>query len=226
MLDTVIYRLVFLLFCLDYRTCLQDARLVNCERKKVICPNFKYAFHAELELHLNCYFADPRERWSLLFTDILPPPALQHPIDENEFNSAPVSRFYNSLFFIYHNAKVKFCCEFCGHEWASARGRALFQTSIPAENTYNVLFVDLFRQRCQRCRREIEPSWYLEEVVRVMQETSRILIRRFYAARNFPLVQFPPRPIVQRRSQTQGPHLSRLCQACQQGLCLRTRRHC
>jgi len=141
----------------------------------------------------------------------------------NNSNTPQVFTFPPDILIIYHNAKIKYRCLNCLNEWTSARGRAIFQAERPRINKYNFLFVNLCTQQCRLCRREIEPSWYLNEATRVMKNVCRILIERFYSDRQFTLPRPPSSSSEedneQRRSQTRGHHHRNLCRACREGCC-------
>jgi hypothetical protein len=205
---------------LDYQTCVGQARLVNNLVKNVICPNFTYVFHAELEINLNWNFTNHSERWYLYFEDISLPPGWNYDSNMNDNTSAQV--------FTYHNAKIKYRCEDCPNEWTSARGRAIFQTEAPRINKYNFLFVNLCTQQCRLCGRKIQPSWYLNEATRVMKNVCRILIERFYSQRHFALSSPPSSSSeegnAQRQSHPKSPHRKDLCPACQRGCCFGSHR--
>jgi hypothetical protein len=180
-------------------------------------------FHAELEINLNSNFHHLLERWFLKFTEISLPPGCNYDPNMDDSNSAQVFTFPPDKLIIYHNAKVKYRCLNCSNEWASKRGRSIFQAEIPRNNKYNFLYVNLCTQQCGFCREEIEPSWYVKEATRVMKNVCRILIERFYSNRQFALPRSPSfsseegnnQPI----SQTKGHHCRNLCPACRQGCC-------
>jgi len=216
----------FVYFNLEYQQCVTAARSLNTTEKRIICPKTKYAFHAELEIHLNCNFSNPFERWILYFTDVSLPPGCNYNSNMANQMSAQVFTVFPDKIVICHNAKVKYSCRTCSNEWTTARGRAIFQAEYPQINKYNILFINLCTQLCQNCRQEIQPSWYLSETVRVMKSVARILIERFYSNRSFEL----PRPtspsdnddddeIQQRQSRTRGHHQINLCPSCQRGYC-------
>lgn len=142
--------------------------------------------------------------------------------------SAQVFTYFDKLI-IYHNAKIKYSCENCLNEWTSARGRAIFQAEYPQENKYNILFVNLCTQQCKRCRHEIQPSWYLNEIVRVMKNIARLLIEHFYSNQSFELPRSPSslsseNETQQRQSRTRGHHQKHLCRPCQLGCCFGSNR--
>ena len=206
---------------------------MNNYDKRIICPNFQYVFHAELQIHLNWNFTNAWERWFLYFEPISLPPGWNYNPNLDTSQSVQAFRFPPDKLIIYHNVKVKYRCLNCRHEWTSARGRAIFQTEVPQLNKYNFLFAHLSTQQCRYCNREIQPSWYLKESTRVMKNICRILIEEFYSGRGFSL----PRPSSpsssstsseenhQRKSQTKGHHYRNLCPACRQGCCFGSHRH-
>jgi len=202
--------------CLDYRRCIEQAKTIQSEEKSLFCQNFYFVFYAELELNLNRYFSESsRECWSLLFVDydFMPPVPLN--------SSLPIQMFYwnQNVLMIQHNAKVKYCCRDCSYEWTSARGRAIFQAEIPEENKHNVLFAYLFHQQCQKCFRDTEPCWYVDEATRVMKNISRILIEKFYSDRDFPFDDDFQTDLHQRESDMRHHHNRNLCSACQHRSC-------
>lgn len=211
---------------LEYETCIRNAQEIDPFEKSLFCPNFYYVFYGELEMNLNRYFIEnSRKEWSLLF------------VDYNFMPSMPINRhkgyhaFYSQphLLTILHNAKIKYRCLDCHYEWTTARGRVKFQAEIPEENKYNVLFAYLFTQKCQICHREIEPSWYLDEVTRVMKNVCRILMEYFYSSRPVSSSPTPSSSSIdlefeeersdQRASDMQNHHYKHLCQACLEGSC-------
>ena len=216
---------------LEYANCINDAQGIHPLGKSLFCPNFYYVFYAELELNLNRYFlGNFREEWSLLFVDynFMPPVSINRHKGYHAFYSQP------HLLTILHNAKIKYRCLDCHYEWTTARGRVKFQAEIPQENKHNILFAYLFTQKCQICRREIQPSWYLDEVTRVMKNVCRILMDYFYSYRPFITSSSSPTPSSssidyefefeeersdQRASDMRNHHYQHLCQACQEGSC-------
>ncbi len=193
--------------------------------KSFFCPNFYYVFYAEMEINLNRFFTrNSREQWSLLFVDYNFMPPVN--VNDNHFNRrTPVQTFTYQphILTILHNAKIKYRCLHCVHEWTTARGRAIFQAEIPEINKHNVLFAHLFTQQCQKCRRDIEPSWYLDEATRVMKNVCRILIDKFYSHRQFLLSSSSSSSSdeddMQRASYMRSHHHRDLCRACQEGSC-------
>lgn len=154
----------------------------------------------------------------------MPPVSMNRRKGYHAFYSQP------NLLTILHNAKIKYRCLDCHYEWTTARGRVKFQAEIPQENKYNVLFAYLFTQKCQKCHQEIQPSWYLDEVTRVMKNICRILLEYFYSSRS--LLTSSPTPssssiehedederIQQRASDMKNHHYQHLCQACLEGSC-------
>ena len=198
--------------------------------KILFCLNSYLVFYAELEININRFFTqNSREQWSLLFVDYnFMPPVYIHNTKLNPKTSAQRYFFQPHILTILHNAKVKYCCLSCRYEWTTARGRAIFQGEKPEANKYNVLFAYLFPQKCQICRKDTEPSWYLDETTRVMKSVCRILNEEFYSDRQF---LSPPssssssssldqeEECEQRFSAMRNSHPQHLCRACQQGSC-------
>jgi hypothetical protein len=192
--------------------------------KSLFCPNFYYVFYAELEINLNRFFtANSREQWSLLFVDYSFIPPNYHDYMINTYKSAEIFSFQPRIITTLHNAKIKYRCLHCDQEWTTARGRAIFQAEIPETNKHNVLFAYLFTQKCQICRRDTEPSWYLDEATRVMKDVCRILTDYFYSKRQFKLPRSPSSSSdeehEQRSSDMKEHHRENLCRACQEGSC-------
>lgn len=69
------------------------------------------------------------------------------------------------------SAKVRFCCDTCGHGWTSMKGRVVFWFEL----YYNLGFPQglvtfkLYGQQCEKCKTgDYEaPMWYPEEVFKV-----------------------------------------------------------
>ncbi|CAF0773056.1 unnamed protein product [Rotaria sordida] len=214
----------------NYQTCVHQARSVSNLDKFIICPNFTYAFHAELEINLNWNFNDSLERWYLYFTDIPLPIGWNYDPHVNDYTPAQVFLYPHDRLIISHNAKIKYRCLNCRNEWTTARGRAIFQAAIPRIYQYNILYIKLCTQQCRLCGSEIQPSWYLSEATRVMKNVCRILIEQFYSHRNFtlPIFQYSSSSseegLQQRTSQASGPHHQHLCRACHEGYCFGSHR--
>ena len=191
----------------------------------IICSQFNYVFYAELELNLNRYFIDDRsERWSLLFIDeSIASDFHWRDRGMQMTSSRTLSPSGSSALTMYENAKIKCRCWRCSHEWASARGRILFRAERTEPKTGNILFVHLFSQICQMCWTKVVPSWYIDEIVRVMNKTCRVLIGRFYPNRSFtrPALQALSEDgnTRQRTSHMTRRHEPHFCRACQQDSC-------
>ncbi len=82
----------------------------------------------------------------------------------------------------------------------------------------------------QRCRRDTEPSWYVDEATRVMKNVCRILIDQFYSHRQLRSTSSSSSSLssdeefVQRSSAMRTHHPQDLCQACQEGSCYNSNR--
>lgn len=211
---------LFSFFYLEYKMCLQEARGIIPLDKSLFCPNFYYVFYAEVEIHLNRFFTEnSREQWSLLFVDYnFMPPIYLNENNFNRYESFQIFKYQPHILTIVHNAKIKYCCLDCECEWTTARGRAIFQAEIPEINKYNILFAYLFTQKCQKCRRETAPSWYVDEATRVMKNVCRILLDQFYSHRQLELSS-SSEDDIQRLSDMKDHHQQDLCQACQEGSC-------
>ncbi|CAF1062670.1 unnamed protein product [Adineta ricciae] len=211
----------------EYQKCIINARRVRSIDKSFFCPNFYYVFHAELEINLNQYFSQSsRERWSLGFVDYdLLPPMFFRDVDLNTNEPFKLFWFPDDILKIVHNAKIKYCCRDCSHEWTTARGRAVFHAERPIRNKVNVLFTYLFTQKCRECLQEIQPCWYLDETTRVMRNICRILKDNFYSNRQFSSQDSSSDEDVeltlgeQRASRMTNFHERNLCSACLAGSC-------
>ena len=201
---------------LDYQTCVQQARRITDDERLLICPNYRFVCHAELEIHLNSFLNNPAERWLLYFEKIsLPPGSNPHLTHSQSFQ---VFDFPPDKLIIYQNSKMKYLCTVCNHQWASARGRMIIQSEYPRMNRYNFLYLYLCPQQCRHCQREIEPCWYLDEAKRVMKNIGRILLERFYSDRVLDIESLFSME-EQRQSHTRGHHQRNLCPACRTGFC-------
>lgn len=77
----------------------------------------------------------------------------------------------NSLCTFVDSAKVRFCCDVCGHGWTSMKGRVAFWFDLAY--IYGIVAFKLYGQQCDRCRAQCkteryeQPMWYPEEVTKV-----------------------------------------------------------
>jgi len=134
------------------------------------------------------------------------------------------------------SAKVRFCCDKCGHGWTSMKGRVVFwyelfeladqstfrfnDQSRSRPFDYNMVIgyctYKLFGQQCDVCKIENKferPMWYPEEVTKVLNNLYN-KIGQVYFGFKMQVID------KQRRAgKPKTPHNSSLCQACHDGLC-------
>lgn len=123
------------------------------------------------------------------------------------------------------SAKVRFCCDNCGHGWTSMKGRVvfwyeLFELVHEGENAGSDLVgycaYKLFGQQCDMCKIENRferPMWYPEEVTKVLNNLYNKIGQVYFGFR-MPAID------KQRRSgKPKTSHNSSLCQACHDGVC-------
>uniref|UniRef100_T1ISE7 3CxxC-type domain-containing protein n=1 Tax=Strigamia maritima TaxID=126957 RepID=T1ISE7_STRMM len=112
-------------------------------------------------------------------------------------------------------AKVRFCCQDCGHGWTSMKGRVMFWFFLDVFLSEGWILFQLFGQRCLKCNtNQFENAmWYPEEVVKVMTNVCNRMAEVYYG---FP--QCPQRS-ARRPGRPRNPHNRDLCQACFEGVC-------
>ncbi|XP_053207955.1 uncharacterized protein LOC128392009 [Panonychus citri] len=115
------------------------------------------------------------------------------------------------------SAKVRFCCEDCGHGWTSMKGRVAFWFDLTNYAGYpqGLVAFKLFGQQCQKCKAEIyePPMWYPEEVFKVLVNLFNRVGQNYYG------FYYPPLEKTRRPGKPRTPHNSTLCQACKDGVC-------
>lgn len=115
------------------------------------------------------------------------------------------------------SAKVRFCCEECGHGWTSMKGRVAFWFDLYTYNGYSqgLVAFKLFGQQCQKCKSESyeSPMWYPEEVFKVLVNLFNKIGQSYYG------FYYPPLERTRRPGKPRTPHNSQLCQACKDGVC-------
>ncbi|KAG9509013.1 hypothetical protein GZH46_02479 [Fragariocoptes setiger] len=137
----------------------------------------------------------------------------------------------NKLRLFVDSAKVRFCCDVCGHGWTSMKGRVVIWFDVfhvPAISfnfnghsaVNHLLFgfcaFKLYGQQCDQCQdvnRFERPMWYPEEVTKV--------INNFYQRVGVLYYGFKA-PAIDRQRRSGKPktsHNSTLCQACKDGFC-------
>ncbi|GAB6033071.1 hypothetical protein CHUAL_012686 [Chamberlinius hualienensis] len=117
------------------------------------------------------------------------------------------------------SAKVRFCCQECGHGWTSMKGRVAFWFTFNASNGQGTLMFRLYGQKCQRCKSgNYENSmWYPEEVVKVLMNVYCHIGQFYYGLYQASITK------SRRAGKPRTPHNSNLCQACQDGVCAERR---
>lgn len=112
------------------------------------------------------------------------------------------------------SAKVRFCCEECGHGWTSMKGRISFWFLLTSHGEGLVTF-KLYGQQCDKCKvGRYEPAmWYPEEVVKVLVNIYNRVGQVYYG------FQQPPIHKNRRPGKPRNPHNADLCQACKDGVC-------
>lgn len=112
------------------------------------------------------------------------------------------------------SAKVRFCCEECGHGWTSMKGRISFWFLLTSHGEGLVTF-KLYGQQCDKCKvGRYEPAmWYPEEVVKVLVNIYNRVGQVYYG------FQQPPIHKNRRPGKPRNPHNAELCQACKDGVC-------
>ncbi|RWS11279.1 receptor-transporting protein 3-like protein [Dinothrombium tinctorium] len=119
----------------------------------------------------------------------------------------------NILYNYNDSAKVRFCCEKCGHGWTSMKGRVAFyfDLTLPGIVTYT-----LYGQQCQKCESQHyeDSMWYPEEVAKVLTNVRNEIGHIFYG------LYFNPKEKMRRPGKPRTPHNSNLCQACKDGICV------
>ncbi|XP_076320407.1 receptor-transporting protein 3-like isoform X1 [Tachypleus tridentatus] len=117
------------------------------------------------------------------------------------------------------SAKVRFCCEECGHGWTSMKGRVAFWFTLNLMVGEGFVLFKLFGQQCDRCKLDrYEPAmWYPEEVIKVLANVYNRIGQVYYGFYQ------PPIHRSRRQGKPRTPHNSDLCQACKDGVCTERR---
>lgn len=117
------------------------------------------------------------------------------------------------------SAKVRFCCQGCGHAWTSMKGRVMFWFHLSQEQPYPEGFLQykLYGQQCNQCQngRFEDAMWYPEEVNKVLCNVYNKIGQVYYGFMASPLRQ------ERRAGKPRTQHNSALCQACMDGECFR-----
>ncbi|KAH9376939.1 hypothetical protein HPB48_002746 [Haemaphysalis longicornis] len=156
-----------------------------------LCSGMEQVWQAEFQKLFSQYVP---QSWYLL-------PVVQRPIGVNW------QTFVDS-------AKVRFCCEECGHGWTSMKGRISFWFLLTSHGEGLVTF-KLYGQQCDKCKvGRYEPAmWYPEEVVKVLVNIYNRVGQVYYG------FQQPPIHKNRRPGKPRNPHNAELCQACKDGVC-------
>lgn len=118
------------------------------------------------------------------------------------------------------SAKVRFCCQTCGHAWTSMKGRVMFWFNLNnVENNYPEGFLQykLYGQQCNQCKNGVfeDAMWYPEEVNKVLCNVYNKIGQTYYGFLISPIRQ------ERRAGKPRTQHNSALCQACMDGECYR-----
>jgi hypothetical protein len=127
------------------------------------------------------------------------------------------------------SAKVRFCCDSCGHGWTSMKGRVVFWYELfelvdgpsrkNAEGVSNLIgycAYKLFGQQCDVCKIENRferPMWYPEEVTKVLCNLFNKIGQVYFGLR------MPTIDKQRRAGKPKTSHNNQLCQACHDGVC-------
>ncbi|XP_070560976.1 receptor-transporting protein 3-like [Ptychodera flava] len=113
------------------------------------------------------------------------------------------------------SAKVRFCCQTCGHGWTSMKGRIVFWFHFNHSVGEGFLQFKLYGQQCQRCKTGNYEfaMWYPEEVQKVLTNVYNRVGQAYYG-----FMQQPYR-LDRRIGKPRKQHNADLCQACKDGEC-------
>lgn len=109
--------------------------------------------------------------------------------------------------------QVQFRCKKCGHTWATMRGIAIFHYQLRTRK----IRMELMGQKCNRCADHLgyqSPIWNEEEVSYTVANVKE----KCYGIKSHNKVKGSCHRHVKKQTKG-GPHLSRLCQACERGVC-------
>lgn len=100
------------------------------------------------------------KEFNTLFSSYLPHLWYIQPVESKPIGGSSLTTFVDS-------AKVRFCCDVCGHGWTSMKGRVAFWFDL--FYMYGIVAFKLYGQQCDRCKadRYEQPMWYPEEVAKV-----------------------------------------------------------
>lgn len=131
------------------------------------------------------------------------------------------------------SAKVRFCCDLCGHGWTSMKGRVVFWyelfelvgrdnsfdsngTSDDPSHLVGYCAYKLFGQQCDVCKIENRferPMWYPEEVTKALGNLYNKIGQVYFG------FKMPAIDKQRRAGKPKTSHNSSLCQACHDGVC-------
>lgn len=147
-------------------------------------------------------------------------------------HTASGSRLPSKFRMFIDSAKVRFCCDNCGHGWTSMKGRVVFWYELfeftnppvlanlangqPVNQVVGYCAYKLFGQQCDICKIEDRferPMWYPEEVSKVLNNLYNKIGQVYFGFKTSAIDK------QRRAGKPKTSHNSSLCQACQDGLC-------
>lgn len=147
---------------------------------------------------------------------------------QSEANPKEATRRLPTKFRMFiDSAKVRFCCDNCGHGWTSMKGRVVFwyelfelvnstETSGSGNTLIGYCAYKLFGQQCDVCKIENRferPMWYPEEVTKVLNNLYNKIGQVYFG------FKMPAIDKQRRAGKPKTSHNSSLCQACHDGVC-------
>ncbi|XP_020916992.1 receptor-transporting protein 3 [Exaiptasia diaphana] len=165
---------------------------------------------ADLEPHLNL-----KTFWYDTFN------ATFNVFDRDEWHLEPTNtEMTGSGWYTYQDkAKVKFVCSDCGRSWTSMKGVVIFWFQLNKETHKGNLRFKLFGQKCNsNCTDTFQkPRWYREEIEKVLSNILQKIGEKFYS--------FKPKEsdTKTRQGRPRKPHNTSMCEACQMGVCNKSR---
>ena len=155
--------------------------------------------------------------WSLFsflrgaFVFLCTMPSVQHIADAmgDNFNPDDAKRY-----FVRRSAKAKFHCARCKNAWTSPF--ATVEVRFPRRGR-RPFVSKKYQQQCAKCQKAwADPSWNNEDWVSLIQSVIRVAMTS-YADRHGDGDVLPPH-------ESNKPHKSHMCEACDHGVCLYVRR--
>ncbi|XP_009083254.1 PREDICTED: receptor-transporting protein 3-like [Acanthisitta chloris] len=121
--------------------------------------------------------------------------------------------------FVQHRAPGRFQCSQCFHVWSSAKVHILFH--MCRCQGWGVVWMRIFRQKCTHCPNpQLEnPDFSLETVETILHNLVVKILQYFY---NKPVQPCDLLEVVV-DTPVAGPHNSAHCEACQHGICNKSR---